>query len=152
MHKVGVNDTNDDYSYEDSNDSEQNEDEITTRILHNPLNSDGYSNSRTFNAYSNSNSNMHNGGFTNHNNWNASSNRASIGIQRDNSNNFQNPFPGYSSKFDNNRTNANKNQTEQDRACLVHCFFHELKMVIIKCKAVLGNLPVPKCTKENFEN
>lgn len=132
MHKVGENDTYDDYSYENNSNSEQNDDENTTRIPNYPSISNGHGNSGNFNPYSNLNGNMQNGGYINYNNWNASNNLAGMGIQRDYSTQFHKRYPGYSNSFDSNRTNANNNQTEKDRACLVHCFFHELKMVIIK--------------------
>lgn len=134
MHKVGENETNDEYSYEDSSSSEQNNDEITTRISNNnPSYSNSYGNSGKFNPYSNLNGNAYNGANDNtYNNWNASTSLGGMGIQRDYSTQFQNQYPGYSNSFNGNRTSASQNRTEQDRACLVHCFFHELKMVTIK--------------------
>lgn len=141
MHKVGENETNDEYSYEDNSDSEQNDDEITTRMPHNPPYSNGqYGNPGKFNPYTNlngnGNGNAYNGGYDNnpYNNWNVSNSFGGMGIQRDYNTQFQNQYPrypGYSNSFNGNKTGARKNQTEEDRACLVHCFFHELKMVII---------------------
>lgn len=128
MHRVGENETNDDYSYEDNSDSNQNNDEISTRIPH----VNGYGNSGSYNPYSNLNGNTYNGGYDNaYNNWNASSGRGGMGIQRNHNIHFQNQYPGYSNNFNSNKTSASQNQTEQDRACLVHCFFHELKLVTI---------------------
>lgn len=37
----------------------------------------------------------------------------------------------FSNNNNNFNVNNNDNQTQQDRACLMHCFFHELKMVIL---------------------
>lgn len=128
MHKVGEND----YSYENNSDSEQNDDETATRISDNPSYSNDQSHSEKFNPHSNLNGNLYNGNYNNYNNWNASNNLGGMGTQRDYSTQFRNQYPGYTNSFESsNRTKGNKNQTEQDRACLVHCFFHELKMVII---------------------
>lgn len=141
MHKVGENETNNEYSYEDNSDSEeQNDDEITTRFSQNPSASNGYGSSAKFNPYSNLNGNAYNGGGydntnnnQNNNNWNASNGfgggGGGMGSQRDYNTQFQYQYPGYSNSFNSNKTSAKKNQTEEDRACLVHCFFHELKMV-----------------------
>lgn len=127
MHKVGQNETNDDYSYEDNSNSEQNDHEITSQVPRNP-----YSNLND-NAY-----NSNNGGYNNFNNWNASANIAGKGMQRDYNFQLQNQYPGNGNNFDSTRTNTNNNQTEQDRACLVHCFFHELKMVNIKYSIIMN--------------
>lgn len=141
MHKVGENETNDEYSYEDNSNSEQYIDEMTTRIPNNPSYSNGYSNSGKFNPYANSNGNTNNGAYDNpYNNWNASTSLGGMGIQRDYSIQFQNQYPSYSNSFNSNRTSANQNRTEQDRACLVHCFFHELKMVTIKSDRIFTSL------------
>lgn len=40
----------------------------------------------------------------------------------------QKQYPNQNVGYGNSSQRAN-NQTEQDRACLVHCFFHQLKMV-----------------------
>lgn len=131
MHKVGENETNDEYSYEDNSDFEQNNDEITPQIPHNPSYSNGYSNVGRFNPYSNLNGNAYNGAYDNrYNNWNASNSFGGMGIHNTQFQ-YQNQNPGYSNSFNSNKTNTKKNQTEEDRACLVHCFFRELKMVII---------------------
>lgn len=138
MHKVGENETNDEYSYEDNSDSDR--DEVTTRTQHNPSYPNGNGNSGRFNPYSNSNRNVngnaYNGGYDNmYHSWNASTNMGGMGNQRDFNNQFQyqyqNQNPGYGNSFNSNKTSGKNNQTEQDRACLVLCFFHELKMVNI---------------------
>lgn len=123
MHKVGENETNDDYSYEDNSNYVQNDHEITTRIPRNPS-SNGFSYSGKFNPYSNLNSNT----YSNYNNWSGSTNIDGMGIQRD----YSYQYPGHINNFDGTRTSSFKNQAAQDRACLVHCMFHELKMVITK--------------------
>lgn len=136
MHKVGENETNDEYSYEDNSDSDR--DEVTTRTQHNPSYPNGNGNSGRFNPYPNSNrnGNAYNGGYDNmYHSWNASTNMGGMGNQRDFNNQFQyqyqNQNPGYGNSFNSNKTSGKNNQTEQDRACLVLCFFHELKMVNI---------------------
>lgn len=130
MHAIGANETNDDYSYEDNSSSEQNGYEITTRIARNPTYENDNSYTGKFHPYLNvNNGNNYNGGYNNYNNWNASA-VGGMKNHRDYSSQFPNQYPDQSNNFDSSGTN--KNQTNQDRACLVHCFFHELKMVIMK--------------------
>lgn len=131
MHKVGENDTENDYSDEDSLDSEEKKDEVSThRDDRQNVNRFNYQN----NPYGNPNNNMYNG-----NTWPKQNNFDNMDNQGNYKNSFQNQNSGYSNNFNSNKTNTNNNQTEQDRACLVHCFFHELKMVFLKYIFFLDN-------------
>lgn len=137
MHKVGENETENNYSDEDSNDSEEKRDDVTTTR----------SNSRQPNGF-NYQSSYQNDPYSNqmlgNNNWDSRNNFG--GIQRAYNGEFSNQKAGYGNTFNsksnsNSFSNSSSNsgsgmhaktyQTEQDRACLVHCFFHELKMVQI---------------------
>lgn len=116
MHKVGENETDNDYSDEDDDDddSEQKDDKKPIyQSNHRPNNgliiNRNHQNNMQTEPYSN-------------NNWN---NQANYGANNDHR--MYNNQPNYNSNLSKNGTA--KNQTEQDRACLVHCFFHELKMV-----------------------
>lgn len=126
MHKVGENETKSDYSDEDSSDSEENGDNDATTNRQRP-------NFNGFNYQSNYQNNQYPNQMFGNNNWNTQNSQNNFGgIQR--AYNGQLSNQNYSdSRTRSNDMNEKNNQTEQDRACLVHCFFHELKMVKTSC-------------------
>lgn len=128
MHKVGENDTENDYSDENDLDSDEKNGEVSTNraIRHNDR-----QNFNRFNYQNNMQNNNQNNPYGNPNMY-GQNNFGSNGHQENYNDQFQNQNPPrYNNKFNSNKTSANNNQTEQDRACLVHCFFHELKMVCL---------------------
>lgn len=138
MRKVGENETESDYSDEYSNESDEKKHVATTqnRSNNNQQNFNGfnYQNNYQNDPYSNQ---MYG---NNNNNWNSQNSQNNFGgIQRAPNGQLpgQNGYGGYGNGYNSNSNGTNgqgmkgknNNQTEQDRACLVHCFFHELKMV-----------------------
>ncbi|XP_031618381.1 general odorant-binding protein 71 isoform X2 [Contarinia nasturtii] len=133
MHKVGEKDTDSDYSDEEGSDSEYSYESSSNKPMNRPnFNRPNYQNNMQNYPFAIPNTNMYNNNNNNNNNWNSPNNMAmgnNIAMEH---NQFRNPHqnqsPGYSNSYNSNKTNSNNNQTEQDRSCLVHCFFRELKM------------------------
>lgn len=153
MKKVGENDSN---SYEDSRGSnEGNDNNDYYGMKNNNGNDYFYNNQRNENNNNNDyNNNYHaqsgnvagenrehsfgrqqqstrgsNGyqnwnGYSNGNDWNGNQSYGSVSGSMGNRNN-------------NGRKDNKNNQTEHDRACFVHCFFHELKLVSQKSTIII---------------
>lgn len=151
MKKVGQNDTQNEI--EETSSDESDEDTDTEYNKQNQSSKSNVRNNNGYNQYGQSNY-QYNGrnGYSNDNDMNYYGSMRPNGMnvagtygsgqtvnqngyQNWNNQNSHNSYPHQNNNYNNNSTNLNgnnvtkNNQTEHDQACLMHCFFHELRLV-----------------------
>lgn len=156
MKKVGENDSNSDEDSRGSN--EGNNDDYYGMTNHNrDSNGNNYYNQRNGmndDKYYNNNYNGQSGSYPSESRGNSygrsqsSARDSQWPNSNGNSNNHDwngNQSYGSASRMGqrvNGRNGNGSNQTEHDRACFVHCFFHELKLVSPKINALVATLSI----------